>query len=442
MTSTSADIIIFTGPTLAPGDAAGHLDATFHPPVAQGDVIRAALGRPRAIGIIDGVFDRLPAVWHKEILWAMSRGVAVYGASSMGALRAAELDVYGMRGVGSIYSDFASGRLEDDDEVAVVHADHENEYRNLSDALVDIRATMAAAVDAAVIDVDTAASIVATAKAQFYGERHLAGLLAGDALRETREWVKVNRVSQKRLDAIEMLRVIGEESAVPTAVPDWAFQHSQYWDEAYRRVVDDGSRPDDAGIQDVSERDHVSHILDEARMDPVRYRALEDRALLMILATQEAHRTGINRSAETSAIAVEEVRMSKGITTSDDVASWLNDRGLTNEDLSWIADRWGTRRWVRRASERGLASEIIRELKEAGEFADLAARADRKRASLAGGSDSTETSSDDDLVAWYFRGRHETVEPKHLDAWVVQHGWRDRADFLRALRRERHFDSE
>ena len=60
--------------------------------------------RPRAIGLIDGVFLDVPAVWHRELLWALSEGVHVFGAASMGALRAAELAPFGMRGVGTIFA--------------------------------------------------------------------------------------------------------------------------------------------------------------------------------------------------------------------------------------------------------------------------------------------------------------------------------------------------
>ena len=48
-------------------------------------------GAAEAIGIIDGYFERVPSVWHKEILWAMAEGIHVFGSASMGALRAAEL---------------------------------------------------------------------------------------------------------------------------------------------------------------------------------------------------------------------------------------------------------------------------------------------------------------------------------------------------------------
>ena len=51
--------------------------------------------------------------------------------------------------------------LEDDDEVAVAHADAEHGFRALSDAMVDVRATLDAAVAAGVVDGATAASLLA-----------------------------------------------------------------------------------------------------------------------------------------------------------------------------------------------------------------------------------------------------------------------------------------
>src|SRR5580700_2858864 len=129
------NVIIFTGPTLSENAARCELDATYLPPAAQGDVYRAAVGRPVAIGIIDGVFDQVPSVWHKEVLWAMSQGIHVFGSASMGALRAAELHSFGMRGVGRIFEAFVDGALEDDDEVAVVHGPEEVGYLSLSEPM-------------------------------------------------------------------------------------------------------------------------------------------------------------------------------------------------------------------------------------------------------------------------------------------------------------------
>src|SRR5687767_14609932 len=145
-------IIVFTGPTLPADAARRELDAIYLPPVSQGDVYRACAKRPKAIAIIDGYFERVPSVWHKEILWAMSQGIHVYGASSMGALRAAELETFGMIGIGKIFSDYRDGVLEDDDEVAVIHGPEEDGFPAFSEAMVNIRATLNRAVESKVID--------------------------------------------------------------------------------------------------------------------------------------------------------------------------------------------------------------------------------------------------------------------------------------------------
>ena len=112
-------ILIFTGPTLSAAHAAPLLDAVYCPPATQGSIFQAAILHPRVIGIIDGRFDSVPSIWHKEILWAMSQGIHVFGAASMGALRAAELSAFGMTGVGSIFQAYTNGELEDDDEHVV-----------------------------------------------------------------------------------------------------------------------------------------------------------------------------------------------------------------------------------------------------------------------------------------------------------------------------------
>ena len=97
-------IVVFVGPTISSDDCRAILTAEYLPPASQGDVYRATLLRPFAIGIIDGYFEQVPSVWHKEILWALAQGIHVFGSASIGALRAAELEAFGMRGVGAIFA--------------------------------------------------------------------------------------------------------------------------------------------------------------------------------------------------------------------------------------------------------------------------------------------------------------------------------------------------
>jgi hypothetical protein len=165
--------LVYVGPTLPAEEALHRLPgATVLPPAAVGDVLRAARSRSVArIAIIDGYFERMAAIWHKEILLALERGIAVYGASSMGALRAAELAPFGMVGVGTIYRDYARGVLVADDEVAVAHLPAEHGYRTISDALVNLRDGLARAARAGVITAPVRDRLVELARARFYRDR-------------------------------------------------------------------------------------------------------------------------------------------------------------------------------------------------------------------------------------------------------------------------------
>src|SRR5947207_3105590 len=164
--------IIFAGPSLPPKlRPAADSSLDWRPPVRQGELYQAALARPSIIGVIDGYFEVTPTVWHKEILWAMAEGIHVYGAASAGALRAAELDSFGMNGIGRIYEAFRDGRLEDDDEVAVLHGPEELGYPALTEAMVNIRATVSEAEHRGILMPELAAQLTEIAKALFYKER-------------------------------------------------------------------------------------------------------------------------------------------------------------------------------------------------------------------------------------------------------------------------------
>src|SRR5207302_3347009 len=196
--------IIFAGPSLPPAlRPVSEPRIEWRPPVRQGDVYRAALTGPAAIGIIDGYFEVVPTVWHKEILWAMAQGIHLFGAASIGALRAAELDVFGMRGIGEIYEAFRDGILEDDDEVAVLHGPEELGYPPLTEAMVNIRATFAEAVNCGVLTPEMAARLTDIAKALFYKKRTYEALfdaaasgLPASSLCDLNEWLPACRIDQ------------------------------------------------------------------------------------------------------------------------------------------------------------------------------------------------------------------------------------------------------
>src|ERR1700730_13046416 len=170
-------VYVFTGPTISAAEASDELDAIYLPPAAEGDVYRVTLQRPQAIGIIDGYFESIPAVRHKEILWAMNRGVHVFGSASMGALRAAELAAFGMEGVGIIFKMYHDGTLEDDDEVAVAHGPADLGYPASSEAMVNIRQTLRKAAQDKLISPEVRVELVAVGKELFYPDRNYRLLL-------------------------------------------------------------------------------------------------------------------------------------------------------------------------------------------------------------------------------------------------------------------------
>jgi len=201
--------VLFAGPSIYGLD----LDLTgivLRHPAKQGDVIAAVRDGATAIGLVDGYFGGAAAVWHKEILYALSLGIRVLGSSSMGALRAAECAAYGMEPVGEVAEAYASGRLDDDAAVALVHAPPEFGSQPMSEPLVDALATL---VELERLGTATAAEIGAlrkSAESCFFGDRTPetiasgAGLLPGRAAEVARLY-KQHHVSPKQRDALLLI---------------------------------------------------------------------------------------------------------------------------------------------------------------------------------------------------------------------------------------------
>ncbi|MDF2998640.1 MAG: hypothetical protein K0R27_4277 [Xanthobacteraceae bacterium] len=202
--------IVFAGPSLQGHVRDGRIDGAPSliccGPARQGDIARTVAEGASVIGLIDGRFEDVAAPWHKEILGALAQGVAVYGAASMGALRAAECAAYGMIGVGEIYAGYASGELVDDDAVAQLHAPAELDYQPLTEALVDIEATLAAARSASEIGADEERELVRIARRLHFKERTIEHMMAASSVpagrrEEIAALLGASRVDLKARDA-------------------------------------------------------------------------------------------------------------------------------------------------------------------------------------------------------------------------------------------------
>lgn len=223
---TMKRIIVFLGPSLALDIAQSLLpEAMFLPPVSCGDILRVIRLQPDIIIIIDGFFENQPAVWHKEILYALSLGVKVFGSSSMGALRASELASFGMQPFGEVALQFHLGECNDDDEVALLHGNHSQNFAASSDPMVNIRATLELALKQNIIDMSLYDKLMTYSKNQYYPERnlraaitHINTLAFSPALVNLNAWINEHgMVDIKQQDALALLHYIADTTFSSTS---------------------------------------------------------------------------------------------------------------------------------------------------------------------------------------------------------------------------------
>jgi hypothetical protein len=238
--------VIFAGPSLS-GVIKSANGCRFLPPAAQGDVAQAALDGATVIGIIDGVYETVAAVWHKEILFALNRGVRVLGAASMGALRAAECAAFGMEAVGDIAGRYLSGELDDDAAVAVIHAPAELDYLPLNEALVDVEATLSQLRLAGAISPAERTVLFDTACRIFFKFRTVEQIVELAAVTPERRSeilaaYRVGRVSLKRQDALALIeRVLAAEPTLSQPPEQWEPARPANWRAVLARL---SARPD------------------------------------------------------------------------------------------------------------------------------------------------------------------------------------------------------
>jgi hypothetical protein len=209
--------IVFAGPSLFGADTSTFGEIDLRPPAGKGDLLAAALAGASAIGLVDGTFEFGAATWHKEILCAIDRGVLVFGAASMGALRAAECAAFGMVGIGRVYADYAEGRRQSDADVAIMHAPAALAYRPLSEALVDMDATLDRLSETGALSTEMAALLGNAARAAHFKDRTWPIITAragfdGEQAGKLLELLRTCRVSVKTADALALIAALQDEN--------------------------------------------------------------------------------------------------------------------------------------------------------------------------------------------------------------------------------------
>jgi hypothetical protein len=380
-------VVVFLGPSLPLEEARRHLpDATFLPPARQADLM-STVGTydPDVIALIDGEFGQSMSVWHKEVLFAISRGVHVYGASSMGALRAAEMDEFGMRGVGQIYEAFRRGDLTDDDEVAVAHARSDVGYQLVSEPMVNLRATIAAAREARELGEDEALTLTNLAKNRFYPERSRSQLVR-DFAATTTDTTAVARVRAaldrhyrdvKADDARTLLDSIAALPAMlPRATANFQLAESTTYVALYDR--DRTVRHQDTDVT-------LASIANYAALNTPEFHEINQHALNRALVGYLGELMHIEVSADDIADETGRFRLRHRLLTDEQLAGWLSRNDLFNDEFERLmrdaAVQRAMQRWlVVRQHLARTTKVILNELRHAGTYeaiADAAAGVER-----------------------------------------------------------------
>ena len=435
-------VYVYLGPTLSVAHAKAVLpDATFLPPVSVGDLYAlVARHKPTVIGIVDGLFEGVPAVWHKEILFALSKGVRVLGSSSMGALRAAELDSFGMVGVGTIFKNFAAGTWEDDDEVTVVHGDAAVGYRLASEAMANIRHGLDLAAAEGAITASSRDALTHAAKALFYPDRSWGrvrelGKELGipqaeiDALAE---FVRRVRPNLKRDDALEMLRVIASEE-FPARPPPFHFELTEYFTRLAQTNVHDPIDQRDTAVERAltayAVRDHV-------RVHPAREDLL-GAALLHALVVAEAMRLGLSATPEQMSAAADRFRRARHLLSASATEQWLRDNGVSKESFLELVRFEALCDALIAYHEVPVRESVALALKRRGEWLATVAALRRQKSylSVPGASVPTFASlgiSVETLVGWY-KANYRAVGERDLEAHATALGFSSLRVFLNEL---------
>jgi hypothetical protein len=434
-------MILFVGPSLARVDIPARADCLVMPPVAQGDIYRVARSRPWGIGIVDGFFEHVPAVWHKEILWAMAAGIHVFGAASMGALRAAELAAFGMVGVGRIFEQYRSGALDADDEVAVAHLAAEQGYKRASDALVDIRATLEAAVAGGACPSILADELVADAKAMFYADRNWRALLAaararGAAVDSLETWLTTGRVDQKRIDALALVHAMAAAMQRDPRPHDasFAFQRTDTWERALPRMVEEGPAAPIGAFALVNE---LRLLGDSALYD----RAIQG-ALVRGLSEDLTERNGVSVGPEVVQRSAIEFRRLHDLHGAEANRAWLDEEVLDAASYLRMMKSEAAVRWTMAVSGAEVHRHIPDQLRAMHCHGRLLRLAFAKRAALqaeAPDVDALVAKAGDQCVQWYFRERLGQPVPRDLHAYAERFGYDSVESMREAIVIERWF---
>jgi TfuA protein len=219
--------IIFIGPSLNHEKARKIFQADYRAPAKKGDLImlltstfsnsREVPNLTNFVGLVDGLFLQDYPPTPIEVYQLLSnKNFHVVGGASIGALRAIELEKFGMVGIGKIFELFRNGATDADDEVAVTFQ-QEAGGDIQSEAMIDIRFNLFVAYRKKIITERVKRAIAKTAKSIYFPYRNYTHILEQTRLKfpelstqldSYSAYINENRLSLKEQDAIKVVEYI------------------------------------------------------------------------------------------------------------------------------------------------------------------------------------------------------------------------------------------
>jgi hypothetical protein len=324
--------------------------------------------------------------------------------------------------------------------VAVVHGPAEIGYPPASEAMVNIRATLALAEAKGVLEPGSRRALETSAKTLFYADRNWPALLMGAAAHGVPDceaaalgdWLPQGRIDQKQLDAREMLAGMRETPAAGEPAPcEFQFEWTHLWDAFVARSGGAASAPSALG----------QLILDELRLEgPDAYARAEAKALLRMLAASGAARPAeVSRDAARATLT--RIREQFGLYARADLNRWMAANDLHSAQLEALIEEEASLEALRAQAGRSIDSRLLDELRLSGVYAGLADRALKKREAIAALDPSQSGAAPAPLRSvalrlWYFEQRLGRATPDDIASFAARAGFADASAFDAAVYRE------
>ncbi len=200
---------MFIGPSCPDLSERRHDAFDIRPPAVRGDVTAACREGRTTVVLIDGemVYGYAPSP--SELLDALRGGTRVFGASSLGALRAVELSAFGMWGHGWVFNAFRSGRIVGDDELVTLL--FPENHKPLTVPLVRIRYALECLIGRGLTGELEAKAALCDLKALFYEDRTTervdSALARAGIPPDVRAHIASAEFDIKRIDALSCIQL-------------------------------------------------------------------------------------------------------------------------------------------------------------------------------------------------------------------------------------------